>query len=826
MQEVEYEVYQKLHSVASFLEQGEHDKALTTCKELVAWQQEKHPTHSPNSPLHYCFYFLGISYVFSLLTAMSREYFRAARKALKRTLELTPYDYIDSHSYLFFKLFGSNRNFQEVTAYDLGHMKGAKIYLEKLQSLRSLKARARDSAPSDGGVIKSIEDIKKDMLSHLYCALSYMFSEKKPTKEYIREAQKSIEYNPYNYDSYKQLASLFLLKHDVKMAIKIIQRWADIDKQNVLPYMYLSFFLFSEKRFIESAKSFLHLTTLYRKRLTWLTLFRDETLSERIKLYYVDYLKGINKTVKFMLYLSLGMSRWHEGFLEKAERHFSRCMEIIESLTYTEHPIIPQFHRLYGILLVDKQIQALGSAKTIRSLFQQITKLTDKVYDIVSQIRGSFEEKYLVSTYYIATSKFVYLSILQVLLAHRVFSCPSNETKDVLISLPGLFSRAHRLLWAPLTRKEINESTRVLSECEETKELFLEMCTVLSRVFRKSKNWAGVKAANTLADFVIRIYRFKNLARASNEVQQSLIRTLSLSLKYADGKSTISSLSDQELKRIVSEALNEYYDKAREKKLEAEPEKRVIKIDFSKEKKISIDSKEISMVGKRKMKQEFLLLEELVNRGEIHWTAGFVFSKNWQQKVPVLGPSRQFDIIISDLNRALGHPCVISFFKQRNIKVWKFHESIKIESSIEKAKQICEEATKIEEINSAIEKVQEALPFYPESIETNSLLIDLLQKWQGEIEGSLKKNILSAVECLRRREDNLSAAIQIIQTEADKNSWKGDWEEPWGYVKEMVNECRKVQECKIIAERLIDNVRLTDDEAKCLTVECKIKVSS
>jgi len=250
---------------------------------------------------------------------------------------------------------------------------------------------------------------------------------------------------------------------------------------------------------------------------------------------------------------------------------------------------------------------------------------------------------------------------------------------------------------------------------------------------------------------------------------------------------------------------------------EKDATKRVVSFDFSAAKKIIVDGKDHSM-GKRGLTQEFRLLEELLNKdkGEIHSSAGFILFEGWQEKIPKDGPDRQFQNEVTGLNKVLGPEAVESFIKG-NTKLWKFSDSIKIvENTIDKAKEICQEACKVDNIDRAIAKVQEALPFYPESVITNCLLIDLLYKQQDSqnIDDNLKEKLIFAVGQLRIRERKLSGAIRKIQAEGKKDDWEGSW----SYVMEIAGELKEIQQRVVIAEHLLNKIKLSEEEVLCLTI--------
>ena len=247
------------------------------------------------------------------------------------------------------------------------------------------------------------------------------------------------------------------------------------------------------------------------------------------------------------------------------------------------------------------------------------------------------------------------------------------------------------------------------------------------------------------------------------------------------------------------------------------PPKAIIKIDFSDKKEIWVNGKRISMKSKKGVRQEFLLLEELLNRKVVHWSRGFVLFKKWQENVPKRGSVEQFRHVVSELNSILGVRLIVPH-KVRNLRVWRLDKSFKIETTIKEAECLCKQARKLKDGKEIIKQLQEAILLYPESIEISKLLIYFSKELKNELNfiDKFKEEIFNAKILLEERENNLRKAIEMIQREGNKHQWEGIWKEAKIYTWKMIKEFTDIQQYRIMGESLIDeNIKVNSDEARC-----------
>lgn len=307
-----------------------------------------------------------------------------------------------------------------------------------------------------------------------------------------------------------------------------------------------------------------------------------------------------------------------------------------------------------------------------------------------------------------------------------------------------------------------------------------------------------------LAEREFREDRLKSLEESFQDTQRKNTTMILRAMK-----STIRSLKKEIISNKVSEVSKQKAGggKAKYEKIE---------IDFSDSKEIRIGNKKVvPMVSKRGIKQEFLLLEEILNnKGEIHWSSGFVLFREWQKYVPKRGPIAQFWSVVSGLNgEILGFELIIDSKKKEGC--WTLNPDIEVKSTIEEANKLCEEAEK-EERNDAIDKLKNALSLYPESIKAWKLLVDIMQKHQDKLLD--RENLLLGLEVFRKRGENLDAAIKRIQIEGDKQEWGGIWKGIQTYHLRMCDELKEIESYKYLIQKIWEGVKVEDDEAKCNTI--------
>ena len=221
--------------------------------------------------------------------------------------------------------------------------------------------------------------------------------------------------------------------------------------------------------------------------------------------------------------------------------------------------------------------------------------------------------------------------------------------------------------------------------------------------------------------------------------------------------------------------------------------------------------------------QEFLLLEEVINRqGIIHWTSGFIIFQNWQNNVPKRGPIRQFQRVVTTLNNdKLG----ISVLKgeqgssRPGDRCWKLDSKVKIVSTIEISKEKADASIKLDEMKQII-KLKEAYKCYPNSIHASKTLVDCVQKNPGLLDHGeeLDEIIHNANYLLNRRKKDMERAVEIIQRTGAQNNWTGCWAEVEKYLHRMKNELSELKEYSIQAKGLSQKRPMTSDQANYLTI--------
>ena len=147
--------------------------------------------------------------------------------------------------------------------------------------------------------------------------------------------------------------------------------------------------------------------------------------------------------------------------------------------------------------------------------------------------------------------------------------------------------------------------------------------------------------------------------------------------------------------------------------------------------------------------------------------------------------------------------------------VWKLNDNVSIiENSIDKSKNLYEEAKSLGNINAQLTKVVEALHCYPRSLKANYFFIEILKEMNNPIiiEGEILKYLGYSITLLGERVLNISNAIKTIQTEADKPKSSDIWQGIECYVACMSCELQDDQQHYIVAKDLIKKVYRNEDE--------------
>lgn len=531
--------------------------------------------------------------------------------------------------------------------------------------------------------------------------------------------------------------------------------------------------------------------------------------------------------------LSLGMWYWDNWHLDKAQQHFTSLAELVE---INELEGYEPFTVLPCLIELDSYVDRLSKSLTCEEYFDLLGKSEELMvralkkssyypddifkegYDITAQtVYDIFNVEYPFNFLErLLRYKFIFLGILD------VFSKKGDTLKE---QMDGL-SYIHKEMGLPedkIISRELEYLNKIDYYIDNITNSFTEM-----GLQREAKSFESLKE-------FIRKLGYRSLYEVPKEEWDEIMCSLTTSVEPIMSKSMKESIKGFIFMTIEQANLNINIDQRsytssekiapaierRDDKPELADLKINLEIDFSQKKKIFVNGKGFKM-GERGPTQEFRILEELLNRGEIHWSSGFVLFEGWQAPdfVPERGPKWQFGNYVTRLNNILGPEAVESFTKG-NAKLWRFRKSVDIvKNSIKQAEDICGKTGTMEDINRKIEKVQEALTLYPESIKTNSLLIDLLheQNEPQNITGKLQQDLIFAVGRLRDREGKLSRAIRKIQAEGEKNDWGGEWEGVGSYAIEMAEKLKEIQLHKVIAEHLLKEVKLSDGEALCLAI--------
>lgn len=262
------------------------------------------------------------------------------------------------------------------------------------------------------------------------------------------------------------------------------------------------------------------------------------------------------------------------------------------------------------------------------------------------------------------------------------------------------------------------------------------------------------------------------------------------------------------LKDKISEAFRSYFLGAEEQVVKGEtvPTGDIIEVEVS----FSKDNKYVKFHNRDpipiKLTQEFLLLEELIVKQEIHWTRGFTLFKRWQKKVPEKGSIEQFMVVVSRLNKKIKFRLVVR--SENKKQTWELNHNIILKSSIDKAKRICHEAEeKLIDSNQVIRKLQEALDYYPASLETNKIFLESLINNKERLgENEIGTAVSQAKHLFLNKEDDIKAAIRQIRNNGKQDKWQKLWKDALPYLDGMIRELEDIEFYKAIATKLWDGI--------------------
>lgn len=251
--------------------------------------------------------------------------------------------------------------------------------------------------------------------------------------------------------------------------------------------------------------------------------------------------------------------------------------------------------------------------------------------------------------------------------------------------------------------------------------------------------------------------------------------------------------------------------------------------DFSEsERNVKIDGKKPIKMGIRGTNQKFVILEELLVKESVHWTAGFKIFKEWQNGFPKRTAKIQFGKPISELNNFLPEYFpdeIVEYSNHRKYKIWELNQAYDIKSSIKNSNDVLEDLEKIKIPDKIIEKVEEAFKSYPESLEVGKTII----KFFGESKNKIHFNKLSQkvdmnyiLDNFRTTELNLIAANKMISKKSNIKRFNNDLEEANYFKIEMIKELNKIQSHTHSLQKLNNNLPLDDDERQCFAIKTKI----
>jgi len=215
-------------------------------------------------------------------------------------------------------------------------------------------------------------------------------------------------------------------------------------------------------------------------------------------------------------------------------------------------------------------------------------------------------------------------------------------------------------------------------------------------------------------------------------------------------------------------------------------------------------------------RQEYLLLEELVNKPEVHWTIGYILFRNWQSGIET-PPVKKFRRPVHDINYLFKNVEIVEAFKRGKDRLWKLNEDIRLKSQVEDVSIILDSIDKDDSYDKAINKCQEALKLYPDSYKANKKILDILYELK-EQKDEWNGSIINAVGMLKGKVDNLEAGYNEILDKGIKNNWEGDWGEAVPYLWRIKEELWEARHYHALAENLLHNTKLDEDKEKLLTL--------
>jgi len=221
--------------------------------------------------------------------------------------------------------------------------------------------------------------------------------------------------------------------------------------------------------------------------------------------------------------------------------------------------------------------------------------------------------------------------------------------------------------------------------------------------------------------------------------------------------------------------------------------------------------------------QYFLLIEELLNYGMIHWVSGFVLFKKWRDDVLSERPNIQFWSPVGYFNTKIAKCQLIK--KSEDEGCWELNPDINItKSTIADANNICEEIEKKSKKDEEdIKQIQEALKLYQKSIKAGKLLIDILIESTNFLTEENKYLVKDVIGIFGKRIQAIDGAIKSIESKKYMKKWDEEWSSLWSDCKvqlgKMAHELMELKRYEHLACKLLyDDKVLSEEEADCLTI--------
>ena len=253
------------------------------------------------------------------------------------------------------------------------------------------------------------------------------------------------------------------------------------------------------------------------------------------------------------------------------------------------------------------------------------------------------------------------------------------------------------------------------------------------------------------------------------------------------------------------------------------PEKIQLALDFLK-REFKVNKFTNGSMGKHTLTQEFSLLKEAINKGQIHWTTGFILFENWQKKSPAK-VVEQFRKIVARLNTILGISLLVPQKENpKGLRCWELNKNIQITTKTQKAKEIIIQIENTENKNQIAKILLMSLYSYPDSVEISRLFVNLIKKRNLKFKEGIKDRLWDSHSILKNRMVNLKSAINIIKIEGDKNNWLGNYKEANEYLREIEDELNIIASAYNIAENLLSNTQKSDDEKICFSLANQLEV--